>query len=125
MFPARFQIGFLPSWPGRPDPGAGTGRESWSGAFLRVAGVPPHQALGHPSGASAQALGTMQVTATVLPADAGWRALSEARGAARRLLQTPWTSRATRAAGLVQARAELASVDGRRRLLVTIHYPRN
>jgi hypothetical protein len=82
-------------------------------------------AAGAPGGVSAQAAGTMQVTARVLPAEAGWSGLAEARSLVRGVLEAPRMAPATRRAGLVRTRAELAPINGRRRLLVTIHYPHN
>jgi len=78
-----------------------------------------------PGWASAQALGTMQVTARVLPGGSGWAGLEEAQILAREALLSPAAGSDIRRAGLVQARAEFAMIGGRRRLLVTVDYPRN
>jgi hypothetical protein len=78
-----------------------------------------------PGWASAQALGTMQVTARVLPGRPGWAGLAETQIVARKALLSPTAASDVRRAGLVQARAELATTGGRRRLLVTVDYPRN
>ena len=82
-------------------------------------------AAGLPDGASAQALGTMQVTARVVPGGPAWAALAEARLVGRQALLAPGAGSKLRRAELVQARAELASTGGRRRLVVTVDYPRN
>jgi hypothetical protein len=78
-----------------------------------------------PGWASAQALGTMQVTARVLPGGPGWAGLAEAHILAREALLSSVSGSDIRRSGLVQARAELATTRGRRRLLVTVDYPRN
>jgi len=126
MFPARFHIAVISSLraPARPGVGA-VHRVSSSGVLFRVAVLPAMLALGLPSGASAQALGTMQVTASVLPGKPSWSGLSEAQNLARRVLQAPWSGPATSRTELVHSRAEFEVVNGRRRMLVTIHYPQN
>jgi hypothetical protein len=78
-----------------------------------------------PGGASAQGLGTMQVTARVLPGRPVWGGLAEAQAAARQVLLSSPAGPEIRRAGLVQARAEFAPTAGQRRLLVTVNYPRN
>ena len=104
---------------------ARAGRGSPRLALLRVASAYAALALVLPCAASAQALGTMQVRARVLPAQVGWHALAEVSGLARRAVLAPEAGAVTRRAGLVQARAEVALVNGRRRLLVTVHHPHN
>ena len=79
----------------------------------------------HGCSARAMALGTMQVTARVLSGGPGWAGLAEAQVLARDALLSPAAVSDIRRAGLVQARAELATTGGRRRLLVTVDYPRN
>lgn len=93
--------------------------------FLRAASVFAALALVLPGAASAQALGTMQVRARVLPARVGWHALAEVSALARHAVLALEEGAVTRRAGLVQAHAEVALVSGRRRLLVTIHHPYN
>ena len=78
-----------------------------------------------PGGASAQALGTMQVTARVLPGRPSWMGLAEAQVLVQSVDLTRPAGSKVRRSGLVQARAELASAGERRRLLVTVDYPRN
>jgi hypothetical protein len=107
---------------------AGSRRGCSAGAMLRLGLLALPLMVSFPGGASAQALGTMQVTARVLPGRPGWAGLAEAWILAREALLSPASPAAIsdiRRAGLVQARAELATTGGRRRLLVTVDYPRN
>jgi hypothetical protein len=67
----------------------------------------------------------MQVTARVLPGGPAWAGLTEAQVLGRQVLRSPATGLHLRRADLVQARAELATTGGRRRLLVRVDYPRN
>jgi hypothetical protein len=67
----------------------------------------------------------MQVAARVLPGGPTWAGLHEAQALAEQVLALSKGGLEIRRSGLVQTRAELASVDGRRRLLITIQYPRN
>jgi hypothetical protein len=67
----------------------------------------------------------MQVTARVLPGGAAWAGLAEAQSLARQVLLSPAADSDMRRADLVQAKAELDSTGGRRRLLVRVDYPRN
>ncbi|HEY7615000.1 MAG TPA: hypothetical protein VH764_18545 [Gemmatimonadales bacterium] len=67
----------------------------------------------------------MQVAARVLPGGPAWAGLHEAQALAEQVLASSEGGLEIRRFGLVQTRAELASVDGRRRLLITIQYPRN
>jgi hypothetical protein len=78
-----------------------------------------------PGGASAQGRGTMQVAARVLPGRPVWAGLTEAQALAQKVLLSSSVGPEIRRAGLVQARAELTSTRGWRRLLVTVDYPRN
>ena len=125
MFPSRFQSGrrSLGSAPGAPVVGAAwtCGNRALPGLGLVTLLV----AVASPDGVSAQALGTMQVTARVLPGGPGWAGYSEARALARQVDSASASASETRHVGLVQARAEVASGQGRRRLLITIHYPHN
>ena len=72
---------------------------------------------------SAQSIGTMQVTARVVPAAVGWAALGEARAALRWIRDAPGATAG--GTGLLRARTEVQVVAGRRRLVVTIDHPRN
>jgi hypothetical protein len=79
-----------------------------------------------PGAASAQALGTMQVTARVLSGGPSWVGLAEAQALTRQVPLSPSGGTEIRRAGLVQARAAaLGSTGGPRRLLITIDYLRN
>jgi len=94
-------------------------------AMLRLGFLTVPLMVSFPGWVSAQALGTMQVTARVLSGGPGWAGLAEAQVLAREALLSPAAGSDIRRAGLVQARAELATTGGRRRLLVTVDYPRN
>ena len=114
--------------PGVPAPtgaAAGTRRGCSAGALLRLGLLAVPLMVSFPGWVSAQALGTMQVTARVLSGGPGWAGLAEAQVLAREALLSPAAVSDLRRAGLVQARAELATTGGRRRLLVTVDYPRN
>ena len=73
---------------------------------------------------SAQSIGTMQVTARVIPAPAAWAALEESRSVIRWALAGPHGA-AVRRTGLLRTRAEVHGSDDRRQLVVTVHHPRN
>ena len=105
--------------------GAGAPGDCSAGATLRLGVLAMALVAAFPAGASAQALGTMQVTARVLPGPPAWAGLTEAQALARQVLLSSSAGPQIRRAGLVQARAELASTGERRSLLVTVHYPRN
>ena len=102
-----------------------TRRGCSAGAMLRLGLLAVPLLAAFPGWASAQALGTMQVTARVLPGRPSWAGLAEAQILAREALLSPAAGSDIRRTGLVQARAEVATTGGRRRLLVTVHYPRN
>ena len=125
MFPSRFHSGRR-SLSSAPDaPVSGASRTCRNGALPALGLITLLVAVARPDGVSAQALGTMQVTARVLPGGPGWAGFSEASALARQVGSAPASESATRRVGLVQARAELASGQGRRRLVITIHYPHN
>ena len=126
MFAEPFHIGRIRAGPASAGcAGSGCGRARRLRSLIRLGALSALFAAGVPGGVSAQALGTMQVTARVLPGQPGWAGLSEARALAQEVLSRSSVASQTRRAGLVQARAELAPADGRRRLLVTINYPQN
>jgi hypothetical protein len=119
MFPSRFQIGFdrvtgLTRGAVQP-PRLGA---AWGLAALRLGGLSVLLAMGLSRQVSAQAIGTMQVTARVIPASASWAALTEAQEAAR--APSP-----VRRAGLTLTSVELQARGARRSLVVTINYPQN
>jgi hypothetical protein len=126
MFTARFHIASVRPRPA-PARAAGTSqdRASRAGGILPMAALSGFLALGLPGTASAQALGTMQVTARVVPASAAWTGLAEAGVVARSVARQEPGRPLIRRNGLVQARAEIRPSGGRRLLLVTIHHPHN
>jgi hypothetical protein len=97
----------------------------WGRTILRLGLIVAPLTAGLPGGASAQALGTMQVTARVLPGGAAWLGLAEAQALGRQVLLSPAPGPHLSRNDLVRTRAEFASTGGRRRLLVTVDYPRN
>jgi hypothetical protein len=122
MFAPRSPLARTPTSPAPA--GAAAGGCS-AGAMLRLGLLVVSLMVSFPGWASAQALGTMQVTARVLPGRPAWAGLAEAQILAREALLSPAAGSDVRRAGLVQARAELATTGGRRHLLVTVDYPRN
>jgi hypothetical protein len=74
---------------------------------------------------SAQSIGTMQVTARVLPATASWAALDEARVAIRWLTRQEPGGPTVSGTGVLRTRAEIQTAGGRRRVVVTVDHPRN
>ena len=125
MFAPRFPLARTPTNPAPTGAAPSTWRGCSAGAMLRLALLTVPLMVSFPGWASAQALGTMQVTARVLPGRPVWAGLSEARTLAQQVLLSSKAAPETRRAGLVQARAELTTAGGRRRLLVTVDYPRN
>ena len=128
MFPPRFHIGHAPSGQlhARIRGCRAQGRCRAQGPSVPgLALLVTLLAAALPAGVSAQALGTMQVRARVLSGRPGWLALYEARSLAREVLLAPSSASDTRRSGLVRTRAELTPAAGRRRLLVTVDYPRN
>ena len=125
MFTPGSPVARTTTGPAPTDDAAGTRRGCSAGAMLRLGLLAIPLMVSFPGWASAQALGTMQVTARVLPGRPAWAGLAEAQMLAREALLSPAAGSDVRRAGLVQARAELATIGGRRRLLVTVDYPRN
>jgi hypothetical protein len=125
MFTPRSPLARARTGAALTDDAAGTRRGRSAGAMLRLGLLAVPLMVSFPGRASAQALGTMQVTARVLPGRPGWAGLAEAQILAREVLLSPAAGLYIRRAGLVQARAEFATTGGRRRLLVTVDYPRN
>jgi hypothetical protein len=125
MFAPRFPVTGARSDPAPSGVAASTRRGCWAGAMLRLGLLAVPLMVSFPGLASAQALGTMQVTARVLPGRPGWAGLAEARILAREALLSPAARSEIRRAGLVEARAQLTTTGGRRCLLVTVDYPRN
>jgi hypothetical protein len=125
MFAPRFPLARTPTNPAPAGDAPFTWRGCSAGAMLRLGLLAVPLMVTFPGWASAQALGTMQVTARVFPGRPAWAGLAEAQMLAREALLSPAAGSDVRRAGLVQARAELATTGGRRRLLVTVDYPRN
>ena len=125
MFAPRSPLPRKPASPAPTGRAAGARHDCSAGALLRLGLLAVPLMVSFPGWASAQALGTMQVTARVLSGGPGWAGLAEAQVLAREALLSPAAVSDIRRAGLVQARAELATTGGRRRLLVTVDYPRN
>ena len=125
MFAPRSPLARIPTSPAPTGAAAGIRRGRSASAILRLGLLAVPLMVSFPSWASAQGLGTMQVTARVLPGRPAWAGLTEAQAVARQVLLSSSASPEIRRAGLVRARAELASIGGRRRLVVTVDYPRN
>jgi hypothetical protein len=125
MFAPRSPLARAPSDRAPTGAAVSTRRGCSAGALIRLGLLAVPLMAAFPGWASAQALGTMQVTARVLPGRPSWAGLAEAQILARQALLTPSAGSDIRRPGLVQARAEVATTGGRRRLLVTVHYPRN
>lgn len=130
MFTARPHIGFGRPLLGLTQPaGATSGKTFRVGGILRMAALLGCLALGLPGMSSAQALGTMQVAARVVPASVGWTGLAEARVAVRSAAarQPGWAF--IRRGGLVQTTAQIhpssGRAGGRGLLIVTIQHPHN
>jgi hypothetical protein len=92
--------------------------------WVRIPALLGLLALALPGTSAAQASGTMQVSARVLPATAAWTGVTEAGLAAQSLSQRGFSTPAVRRTGTAFARAERHPADDRR-VLVTVHYPRN
>jgi hypothetical protein len=130
MFTASPDIDFALLLPGFTAPARLT--YSWAcraGGILRLAASLGLLALGLPGTSSAQALGTMQVTARVVPASVGWTGLAEAKFAARAAAERQPVLALVRRGRLVHATAEIQPSSGHpggpRVLLVTIQHPHN
>ena len=125
MFPPT-----LPSLPARSfeaAPGSPAPVRDWTAvaAGLRLAGITLALTSAWGQRVSAQSIGTMQVTARVIPATASWAALDEARVAIRRLTRQEPEGPTVSSTGVFRTRAEVRTGGGRRRLVVTVDHPRN
>ena len=125
MFAPRSHVRHPASYPASGNAPAWTRRRLASGATLRLALLILPMAAAPLRGASAQALGTMQVTARVLPGLPLWAGIREAQALAERVQRAPFSGSKIRQEGLVRARVDVASAPGRRCLLITVDYPRN
>ena len=106
---------------------AGTGRHAdrIAGRILRTAAHGGVLAVALPGISSAQSIGTMQVSARVVPASAAWSGLSEAGLAARAAVQAPSARPLVRRNGLVHSATEIRTVGSRRVVFVTLQHPHN
>jgi hypothetical protein len=136
MFTARPYIGFARPLPGLTQPTCATSGKTFRAGkifrawgILRMAALLGCLALGLPGTSSAQALGTMQVAARVVPALVGWTGLAEARAAARSAAARQAGRAFIRRARLVHATAQIQPssrpAGGRRLLIVTLQHPHN
>jgi hypothetical protein len=130
MFTARLHIGSSRPLPGLTQPAASPiGRLFQGGGILRLVASLGFLALGLPSVSSAQALGTMQVAARVIPASVGWTGLAEARLVARSASGRQPGLVLIRRGRLVHASAEIHPSSGHpggsRLLIVTLQHPHN
>jgi hypothetical protein len=109
--------------------GAPVGQRLRAGGILRGLASMGLIAMGFPGALSAQALGTMQIAARVVPASVAWTGLAEARIAARSVAEGQSGLALTRRGRLVHATAEIhpssGRADDRRRLIITIQHPHN
>ena len=108
-----------------PVPAVGHGCHSLPGKILRFGAFCALLALVSPRTAEAQTLGTLQVSARVVPASAAWTGVSEANLAARQAIGARAAGALVRENGVVLTRAELLPSGDRRVLLVTVQHPRN
>jgi hypothetical protein len=130
MFSARHQVSF-----GRPLRGLGqaagppVGQRLQAGGILWTVASLGLLALGFPGALSAQALGTMQIAARVVPASVAWIGLAEARLAALSAAEGQAGLALIRRGRVVHATAEIHPSTGRaedrRVLIVTIQHPHN
>jgi hypothetical protein len=93
--------------------------------ILRAAALCGLLAVALPGISSAQARGTMQVGARVVPAAAAWTGVTEAGLAARAVVYASTESPLIRRSGLVRTATEVRAVGNRREVLVTIQRPHN
>jgi hypothetical protein len=99
------------------------------GVLARSAVIAGVLALGVPGLSHAQAGGTMQVSARVVPAEAAWSGLAESRLAAQSLAAHSSVSGpgllVVRRSGVVVTRAQVVRRAGEPLLLVTVQHPHN
>jgi hypothetical protein len=130
MFTARPDIDFARPLPGiTPPAGTTSGQACRAGGILRLAALSGLLALALPGTSSAQALGTMQVSARVVSASVAWTALAEAGVAARSAAEQQPAGTLVRRGRLVHATAQIHPSSGHpggpRLLVVTIQHPHN
>ena len=126
MFTADTSTGSLRRAAGLPAPAARVhAAERPVGVVLRAVAVCGLLALGLPGTSSAQAIGTMQVGARVIPASAAWTGLSEAGLVARAAVGAATHGPLIRRNGLVRSATEIRAVGSRREVVVTLQHPYN
>jgi hypothetical protein len=130
MFTVRFSRGFVrgfvrPLAGHTPPADASPGRVLLACGILRMIPLLGALALGLPQTSSAQAVGTMQATARVVPASVAWAAMAEGREAAHRAAGERPGRYVLSRGGLLLTRAEIRPFGGRRLLIVTVHHPHN
>ena len=126
MFTADTSTGSLRRAAGLSGPGARVHpAKRPAGQVLRAVAVCGLLAMGLPGTSSAQAIGTMQASARVVPASAAWTDLSEAGLAARAAVGAASDGPLIRRNGLVRSSAEIRAVGSRREVLVTLQHPYN
>ena len=126
MFTLRFHSGFVNSLPGPTPPACGSsGPVLPAGGILRLIALLGALAVGLQQPLSAQAPGTMQVTARVVPASVAWAGIAEGTEAARSAARERSGRHLVRRSRLFLTRAEIRSSGVRPLLIVTIHQPHN
>jgi hypothetical protein len=104
---------------------AATAPAAFWGSILPLAALASVLVLVTPGTASAQALGTMQVTARVVPASVAWSGLALAGAAARAVAAEKTEQPMSRRTGLVYVRVEPPPSGSGGPLIVTVHHPHN
>jgi len=126
VFTPHFRGCFDPISPGWPRPAAERSRLTVpAGGVLRWTVLLGILGLAFPRTSYAQAVGTMQVTARVVPASVAWTAVAEAREAARSVVRDPSALPVVRGGRLLQARAEIHDSTGPGLVIVTVQHLRN
>lgn len=126
MFPATLHIRLRrPTRAALVTPRPARDRTSAPVPGLRLAGLTFLLAAGLSQRAGAQASGTMQVTAHVVPATASWAAVQEATAAIVALGSAPARTPQVRRQELVRTSAEVQGPADRPRLVVTVQHPHN
>src|SRR5687767_13720245 len=125
MFTVRFHPCFVRPLRCSQQASGSAGQSFALGGILRGVAVLGWLALGLPQTSSAQALGTMQVTARVAAASVAWTGVAAAGEVARTAAREQYGWPLVRRSGLVHARAEICASEGRRLLVVTILHPHN
>jgi hypothetical protein len=125
VFTPHFRGCFDPISPGRAQPAAGSRSDVRAGEVLCRTVFLGILALALPQASYAQALGTMQVTARVVPAPVAWTGLAEAGEAARSAVRDPSAMPVVRRGRLLQARAEIRDSACSGLLIVTVQHLRN